>query len=97
MDEYKFLSGNDRYPKGYGTERAERIPLSLEDEIHFNTPVDYSLFIPDSLPERFTAKEYAKKTKIKISVADAGLLMLTELGAVERVGMEGRSYIYERR
>lgn len=43
---------------------------------------------------QFTAKDFAASVKIPIKQARDTLLVLTEVGVVERVGKDGQSYIY---
>jgi len=95
MEEYRFLNGWSRDRKR-GSVRAERIPLALEAEYHIDTPLDYSILVPDALPEQFTVKEYQKQTRVSAGTASKALLLLYELGAVERIGKQGRAWLYRR-
>ena len=52
-------------------------------------------FIPYDIPEHFTAKDFAKYAKIPVKLAQTVLLILTDLALVERIGKEGRSYLYQ--
>ena len=55
---------------------------------------DYMQFIPYEIPEEFTAKDFAACAKIPVRLAQTVLLILTDLLIVERIGKQGRSYLY---
>lgn len=95
MEEYRFLNGWSKDRKK-GSVRAERIPVNLEAEYRLESFLDYSLLVPDILPEEFTAKDYRKVTKVSESVASKAMLLLFEAGALERIGKHGNAWIYRR-
>lgn len=94
MEEYRLLNGWSR-DKKKGSERYDRIPLTFVEEVCVDRREDYMQFIPYDIPEQFTAKDFAKHAKIPVRLAQTVLLILTELAIVERIGKEGRSYLYE--
>ncbi len=96
MEEYRLLNGWSR-DKKKGSTRFDRIPVALVDEYRITESIDYSLFIPDSLNESFTSKDYQKAIQMSAKHASTGLLLLNEVAAVERVGKEGRMYVYKRK
>lgn len=94
LGEYRFLNGWSKNRKK-GSSCSDRIPTSLVDEIYITTPKDYEQFLPDSLPEQFDSREFAKEAKIPLGLAQTVLNILTEVGTVIRVGKRGRSILYE--
>lgn len=101
MEEYKLLDGWS-YDRKRGSHRYDRIPMSIYDEVYLRSPEDYAMFVPEALriraaDELFTAKEFGALIGIKeksVSYSNI-LLVLTELGVVERVGMtKKRAYLY---
>ena len=93
MQEYRLLNGWSRDRKK-GSDRYDRIPEAFVEEVCVDRREDYMQFIPYDIPEEFTAKEFAKCAKIPVSLAQTVLLILTDLGIVERIGKSGRSYLY---
>lgn len=92
------IKNTDGYGKG-GKRRAtrcDRLPLGLCDEIILDTPEDYRIFLPDSLPEIFTAQEYSAQTHLKGIRVSGALKILIEVGLIERAGERGRKYLYRR-
>lgn len=89
-----------RYADGYGKDKKKRatkvdiIPSELKEEIFIRSVEDYKIFLPENLPETFTSADYAKATKLRKSDSGKALLVLTEVGAVNRVGMKGKSILY---
>ncbi len=78
------------------TERVERIPYDLVEEVTLAAPEDYRIFLPSELPPRFGSAELAAALRIPRGHAQTALLLLTDLGLVLRVGREGRAIQYER-
>ena len=72
------------------------IPVGIHDEVRIDTFCDYQIFLPDTLPERFTSKDLGKAAKIKPERAATLLNVLLETRIVERVGKSGNSYLYQR-
>ena len=92
VTDYRITSGN---PKDRG-ERFERMPSALLEDITLHTPKDYQALLPQSLPSPFTSKDLAKEAKIPLGEAQHALLVLTDIGAVERIGKQGNAYLYEK-
>ena len=94
VDEYKLLSGwNDT--KKRGSRRHDVIPTSLEWIIDINSKLDYKKFIPENLIEPFSSTDYAKSSKITKKRSQVALNILRHLDIVEKVGKDGRSYLYQ--
>lgn len=94
MEEYRLLNGWSQ-DKKKGSDRFDRIPLAFVEEVCVDCREDYMQFVPFDVPEKFTAKDFARCAKIPVRLAQTVLLILTDLGIVERIGKEGRSYLYQ--
>lgn len=93
MEEYRLLNGWSK-DKKKGSDRYDRIPLAFVEEVCIDRREDYMQFIPYDIPEEFTAKDFAKHAKIPVRLAQTVLLILFDLEIVERIGKNGRSYLY---
>jgi hypothetical protein len=93
IEEYRLLNGWSRDRKR-GSHRFDRVPSSLEHEIHIECREDYLQFIPYELPEPFTSVELGKMVKINKSDAARALNVLHAINIVERVGKKGNAYLY---
>ncbi len=87
MDKQRFYEACDRY---------ERIPTDITDEICINGVRDYGKLIPVDLPEIFTAMDYKKAAGVDIHTARTALNILNHVGAVERTGKKGNTFIYKK-
>ncbi|MBR1738715.1 MAG: hypothetical protein IJ737_00310 [Ruminococcus sp.] len=94
-EQLRELNINSKEPKK-GAKKLDKLPVRLIDEIVIERPEDYRVFLPSDLPEQFSSKVFAKACRIRQGKASTCLNVLTHVGAVRRVGKEGRSYIYER-
>ena len=79
VHDFKLLSNQQKNRK-LGSQRYERIPLSLIEDIQLSSPSDFKRFLPDSLPSPFTVKEFSQATKIKGRDAYSAVRVLTALG-----------------
>lgn len=95
MDEYRRADGWDRTGKR-GSHRVERIPTELTDMIVLATDDDYRRAIPDSLPDAFTVKEFAKAARTRAETARAAMKVLEKRGVLVPVGRAGRAVTYGR-
>lgn len=95
MDEYKLLDGWS-YDRKRGAHRFERIPIDVFDMIEISTDADYIKYIPESCTDRFTVKDFAKGAKIDTYTAQAVVKVMEARGVIEKLGKEGRSFIYSR-
>ena len=57
-------------------------------------PQDYMQFVPYGLAEPFTFREFAKAAHIRNALAQSALPILTDAGALERVGKKGNAWLY---
>lgn len=94
LEEYRLLNGWSRDRKK-GSTRYERIPIQLDELIYLITAEDYRAVMPDTLPKKFTSKDFSKAVHISLSSAQRALLILYELGVVQRVEKQKNAYIYE--
>ena len=94
MEEYRMLDGYGKDKKKRAT-KCDKFPLKLVAEYDIETPPDYMMLLPPELPDTFTAKEFARLSKIPVGLAQTTLLLLTELHIVLRTGKQGNAYIYE--
>lgn len=92
-EEYRRLDGWSK-DKKKGSSRYERIPVDLLAEIPIANTNDYTALLPESLPETFTARDFAKAAKIRPRSAQTALNVLHFVGTVKRTGRQGKSYIY---
>ena len=95
MEEYRLLNGWSKDRKK-GAHRMERIPTALVEVLHIQRLEDYRAFIPESLSDPFTCKEFAEKAKISLRLAQTSVNILLEVNVIERIGKQGRAYLYKR-
>ena len=95
LREYRLLDGWGNGGKR-GSSRFDRVPESIQALYRVSSVKDYSRFVPEELEEPFTSKDYGKACRITQARATQALLILTELGIVERIGKQGNSYLYKR-
>ena len=95
VEETRYLNGWS-YDKKRGSSRMDGIPVDIYDELRIDTIADYLKLLPDTLPEQFTTKDYAKCAHIQQKYATTGLNVLLETQTVKRVGKLGNAYLYEK-
>lgn len=95
MEEYRLLNGWSE-DKKRGSTRHDRVPTEIVDEIIIERPEDYQKLIPPTLGETFTTKDFAKEAKLSPKLTQAGVNILYYVGAIERIGKQGRMYLYKR-
>lgn len=90
-EEYRYLDGWSK-DKKRGSNRYERLPVDLIDEVALTSPEDYREFLPEGLPEEFTASEFGKAVK-KLRGRDVYLALgtLSNVGVIEEAGKRGRA------
>lgn len=77
-----------------GYVRYDRIPTELAEEVYINEISDWGYFIPKCLPDEYTSKDFGSLSGVGQKYASFILNILTEAGAVERIGKKGNSYVY---
>ena len=95
IEEQRLLNGWSA-DKKKGSERYERIPTKIINHVEFNSLEDYKRFLPETLPEIFSTKDYHKATKLNITRARTGVHILNYLGVIEAVGKKGNAILYKR-
>lgn len=94
MEEYRLQDGWGKNGKR-GSHRFDRVPVSIAGELLLDTPRDYLAFLPYELPEEFTSADLAKHAGFRRDGFSAVLLILRELGVIERTGEKrGRAWLY---
>ena len=94
MEEYRLLNGWSK-DKKKGSTRYDRIPIQLVELISLITEEDYYTIVPNTLPQKFTSKDFSKAVHISLSSAQRALLILYQLGVVQRVNKQKNAYVYE--
>ena len=95
LEEYRFLDGWSA-DKKKGSTRCDRIPTELVKEIIISASEDYQILIPEQLTKEFTSKDFKKASGLPMHHAQTALNVLHHIGAVERIGKKGNSFIYIR-
>ena len=95
LDEYRLLDGGGRSRK-LRSHRYELMPLSLIDTVRLRERKDYLAYFPTELPDRFTAKVFQKHTRLRGYALYDALAVFEALGAIERIGKEGRSTLFQK-
>ena len=95
LEETRILNGWS-YDKKRGSTRYDRIPIELVDEVYIDNVIDYLKLVPNTLNFGFTSKDYQKETKLTQSEAQTALNVLNYVGAVERIGKSGNSFLYKK-
>jgi hypothetical protein len=95
LEEYRLLNGWSE-DKKRGSTRSDRIPTDLVDEYIIDGKDGYKLLIPVQLEETFTAKDYKKASGISLKASQTALHVLNYVGAIEKIGKKGRSFVYRR-
>ena len=91
--EYRNLNGWSADRKK-GSTRFDGIPTELAAEIVLEKPADYLQLLPPELPEVFSARDLSRLGKLRLTPARTTLNILHHMGVVERVGKDGRAYLY---
>lgn len=91
--DFRLLNGRSRDRKR-GSERYERIPISLLGELDFCSPEDFRPFLPEELPSPFTVKDYTRYTGIRGRSAYSSVRVLASLGLIEPTDPIGRAMAF---
>lgn len=96
VEEYRLLNGWNATKKR-GSTRHDGIPKALVQEVRLETLADYYCFLPETLPVLFTSKDLQKAVNIPAGHASTLLHILHYIGIIERIGKQGRAYLYQRK
>ena len=94
VNEYRILDGYGKDKKKHAT-KLDRIPSALLDEIYFQSPEDYKIFLPEGLSGRFTSEDYQKAASCARWIAQRTLNILVKLNLIAETGKKGRFKEYE--
>lgn len=89
LTELRF-AGKDPRNRARGSQRIDRIPSKLIDEIDLSSPQDYDYFIPKGLPGVFGIKDFAAHAGVSYDAAQRALNVLCYLERVAPCGKLGR-------
>ena len=95
IEEYRLLDGWSQ-DKKKGSTRSDRIPTELVEEITISKLEEYQFLIPESLTTEFSSKDFKKASRLPMHQAQTALHILHYVGAVNRIGKKGNSFIYTR-
>ena len=93
LTEYRNLDGWS-YDGKKGSTRFDRIPADIIGEINIIGVDDYKKHLPDSLPDEFISKDYARCAHVNLKRAQTALNVLKYVGAVEEKGKVKNSILY---
>lgn len=82
--------------RGAKYQKYELIPMNLLRAHIFYGVEDYKRFLPESLEEKFTVKQFSNATKIRGRDAYSMVHTLCYLGLARECGKEGRSMVYSK-
>lgn len=83
-----------KQPLKRGSKLVDRVPYELIDEMVFSCREDYLRLIPPALTSPFTSESFAAEALIPRRLAQAFLLVVDEIGVVERIGKTGNAWLY---
>ena len=96
VDDYRKLDGYGRDKKIRAT-KIEKIPRELLDIEEANSVEDVArLFVPESLPKRFFAKDFSALTGTRRLAFSSCLHALERMGIIQKDGREGNAAVYRR-
>ena len=93
--DFRLLNGRTKNRKVKAS-HYERIPLSLLGEAEFHSPEDFRTFVPEELPERFTARDFATLTRLRGIDSYSAIRVLAALGLLTPTEKIGRSMAWEK-
>lgn len=93
-EELRLLNGWSKNKKS-GASKHEAFPLRLLGEIELRTALDYLQFIPKSLPESFTSRDFQKAARLSEKQTFYCINALRKFNQIEQIGKEGRAYLYK--
>lgn len=94
-EEYRRLNGWGEAKKNHA-EKCDIIPTDIVEEIELSSPAEYEKLLPAGLPVEFTAKDYAKLAKIRLTSAQRAVNVLCTIGVLTHAGKRGRAFLYSK-
>ncbi len=95
VEEYRLLDGYGKDKKARAS-RYEKIPTALCGTVILEKTEDFRMFLPESLPEQFTAAQYAKASGIRGRASYHALHMLVGAGLLAEGEKIGRAQSWRR-
>ena len=95
VEEYKYLDGYGQNSKKRAT-KIDKVPTKVNEVVQIKSISDLNKFLPDTLPENFTSKDFIKHSKCNKRWAGSGLKMLRENNIIKIVRKIGNSFVYSR-
>lgn len=95
VTEYRLPNESKRLPFKRETV-LDTVPASVVSEFRIDNKDDFSKLVPDSLPDEFSASDFAKASKMTVRRAYAALKVLKTVSAVINVGKDRRKVMYSR-
>jgi len=96
LEEYRLLDGWSNNKKR-GSHCYDRIPIKVIDEVNIKGLQDYLKLIPSNLNDQFTSYDFSKATKLTLKKSQIALNVLHLINIINRIGKQGRSYLYEKK
>jgi len=94
-DEYRSnVQQRGRKRRKGGASDTERIPTVLLGETWLRTVDDFRMFIPDGLPEVFTAAQFSKTAGVDTDTGRCALHVFCEKGLCKMCGKQGNAYLF---
>ncbi len=91
--DYRILSISKRRRSKYT--KGDKIPFDIEEELILSCPNDYRVFIPNGLKSEFCSDDFARSARVSLECSRLCLNILNYLGLVEKIGKQGKKYIYK--
>ena len=95
VEEYRLLDGYGKDRKTRAS-KYEKVPTALCGTVVLETPENFRMFLPDTLPEQFTAAQYAKASGIRGRYSYYALHMLVGAGLLATGDKIGRAQSWVR-
>lgn len=93
VEEYKYLDGYGQSNKKRAT-KIDKVPTKVNEIVQIKSISDLIKFIPNTLPEKWSSKDFIKHSKCNKRWAGSGLKILREKGLIQIVEKQGNSFIY---
>lgn len=93
VHDFRLLNGRTTNRKK-GSNRYERLPLSLLEEIELNEPSDFLRFLPMELADHFTVKDFSHVSKLRGIDAYSAVRALVALGVITPAPPIGRAMAF---
>ena len=94
LEEYRYQNGWGNNGKR-GSVRCDRIPISFLGEVSVSCRNDDMNFLPEGLKSPFTTADFRKAAVIPPKATQNTVNLLYRLGLIQRVGKQGRCFLYE--